>query len=105
MTVPTRRRLLLAGLAAPAVLAARPLFAAEPEVYVRRGAAIGGTDPVAYFAGNGPVPGQKAYKVSWRGAEWRFADPANAETFAADPTAHAPQFGGYCAYALLSRCP
>ena len=100
MTAPTRRELLLAGLAAPALLTARPLLAAEPEIFIRRGAAIGGTDTVAYFAGDGPVPGQKAHKVEWRGAEWHFADPANAETFATDPTAHAPQFGGYCAYAL-----
>ena len=32
-------------------------------------------------------------------AIWQFASATNADTFQADPTAYAPQFGGYCAYA------
>jgi hypothetical protein len=28
---------------------------------------------------------------------WRFASPANLAAFEANPTAYAPQFGGYCA--------
>ena len=34
------------------------------------------------------------------GAAWRFANAANRDAFAADPEAYAPQFGGYCAWAV-----
>ncbi|WP_255564273.1 YHS domain-containing (seleno)protein [Mameliella sp. CS4] len=95
----TRRATLGLALAAPALLiTARSVLAAEPEIYAENGIAIDGSDPVAYFAGNGPVPGGAA-ALSWKGASWQFADTGNAATFEADPTAYAPQFGGYCAFA------
>ncbi|MGP6086746.1 YHS domain-containing (seleno)protein [Antarctobacter jejuensis] len=95
----TRRSALSLALASPAlILSARAVHAAEPEIYAEGGIAIDGSDPVAYFAENGPVPGGTA-QVDWKGATWRFATPENAAAFEADPMTYAPQFGGYCAFA------
>jgi len=97
----TRRTLILSAAAAPAlVLLPGPARAAEPPVFSRDGAAISGTDPVAYFTEGRPVAGQAAITHDWNGATWRFASPETREMFAADPEAYAPQYGGYCAYAV-----
>ncbi|GGF83268.1 YHS domain-containing (seleno)protein [Mameliella alba] len=99
MTNLTRRATFGLALAAPALLfTTRRALAAEPEIYAENGIAIDGSDPVAYFAGNGPVAGGAA-ALSWKGASWQFSDAGNAAAFEADPQAYAPQFGGYCAYA------
>ena len=34
------------------------------------------------------------------GATWRFSTEANRDAFAANPEKYAPQYGGYCAYAV-----
>jgi len=62
--------------------------------------AVSGYDPVAYFKDNKPVEGDSAYEYDWNGATWRFASQANLDTFKANPEAYAPQFGGYCAWAV-----
>ncbi|SNS15215.1 YHS domain-containing (seleno)protein [Antarctobacter heliothermus] len=99
MTRPTRRAALGLTLTVPALmLTGRAALAAEPEIYAEAGIAIDGSDPVAYFAENGPVPGGSAI-LDWKGATWRFASSGNAAAFDADPMAYAPQFGGYCAFA------
>ena len=38
--------------------------------------------------------------AQWKGAEWRFASAANRDLFSAEPEKYAPQFGGYCAFAV-----
>ena len=93
-----RRTFSTIALAAPALLLARPAFAREPEIYQEAGIAIDGSDPVGYFTTNGPVPGGDV-TAQYKGATWRFADQASADAFAANPTAYAPAFGGYCAFA------
>ena len=93
-----RRTFSAIALAAPALWLARPALAREPEIYQEGGIAIDGSDPVGYFTTNGPVPGGDV-TVDYKGATWRFADPASADAFAANPTAYAPAFGGYCAFA------
>ncbi|ASP20544.1 YHS domain protein [Antarctobacter heliothermus] len=99
MTRLTRRAAVGLTVAAPAlVLTGRAALAAEPEIYAEAGIAIDGSDPVAYFAENGPVPGGSD-TLDWKGATWRFASSQNAAAFNADPLAYAPQFGGYCAFA------
>lgn len=62
--------------------------------------AIEGYDAVAYFTDGKPVQGSKEYEHSWRGAIWRFASAVHRDAFAADPEKYAPQYGGYCAYAV-----
>ena len=62
--------------------------------------AIKGHDPVAYFTQGGPAKGRGAHSHEWMGATWYFANAENRELFAADPDKYAPQYGGYCAYAV-----
>jgi len=62
--------------------------------------AIEGTDPVAYFTEGRAVEGKSSHSVEWRGAVWRFSTEANREDFKADPARYAPQYGGYCAWAV-----
>ncbi len=94
----TRRTLLTALVALP--LIPRSALAARLETFTIGGLAIQGTDPVAYFDGAGPVAGLPDHRLMWKGAEWRFATEANMSAFEMNPTAYAPQYGGYCAYAL-----
>jgi hypothetical protein len=44
--------------------------------------------------------GSSRFEVQWNGAVWRFLNQAHREMFVADPERYAPQFGGYCAYAV-----
>ena len=62
--------------------------------------AIDGYDPVAYFLERKPVEGSDDYEYEWMGATWRFASEKNLEIFKAKPEYYAPQYGGYCAYAV-----
>lgn len=64
------------------------------------GIALHGYDPVSYFDDGAPVPGQESITVEWRDAVWRFANADNKERFAANPDQFAPQFGGFCAFAV-----
>ncbi len=86
-------------LACAAPLAVR---AASPEIFTGlvQGVAVGGYDPVAYFTDHKPVPGKADITYSWKGATWRFASAQNRDTFKASPEKYAPQYGGYCAYAV-----
>jgi YHS domain-containing protein len=77
-----------------------PASADSPAFFARNGAAIDGYDTVAYFTAGQAVKGRQGIAVEWKGATWRFATQANREAFEADPRAYAPQYGGYCAYAV-----
>lgn len=65
-----------------------------------RALALKGYDAVAYHVEQRAVGGSAAFEHRWNGARWRFATAANRERFAADPERYAPQFGGYCAWAV-----
>jgi len=90
------------ALAAVALLHIGPASAAAPPVYtgIVKGVAVGGYDPVAYFTDGKPVRGNKDLTTEYEGATWRFASAANRDVFQADPAKYAPQYGGYCAYAV-----
>jgi YHS domain-containing protein len=64
------------------------------------GTAIEGYDPVAYFTEGRPVEGASAFSHDWMGATWYFASAENRDRFAAAPERYAPQYGGYCAWAV-----
>lgn len=91
--------LLAIGLLVQAALS--PAFAKDP---VSTGAfsnlAVSGYDPVAYFTGGKPAEGNGDHEYEWNGATWRFSSAENMEVFKSDPQTHAPQFGGYCAWAV-----
>jgi YHS domain-containing protein len=77
------------------------LVAGEPEWYFRSGdAALSGYDAVAYFTESRAVKGDAKFETSWNGARWRFSSAENRDRFANAPAKYAPQFGGYCAYAV-----
>ena len=61
--------------------------------------AISGHDAVAYFKDGAPEPGKARFHHFWNGAVWFFSSEENRDTFSADPTAYAPQYDGYCAWA------
>lgn len=62
--------------------------------------AVGGYDAVAYFTEGKPVKGSKDFTTEYKDAEWRFASAENLDAFIASPEAYAPQYGGYCAWAV-----
>lgn len=62
--------------------------------------AIKGYDAVAYFAAEAPVEGDPKLAFVWNGAKWLFASTENLERFKANPERFAPQFGGYCSWAV-----
>lgn len=64
------------------------------------GLAVRGYDAVAFFAESAAVEGIPSFEYTWNGAKWLFATVENLEKFKADPVAYAPQFGGYCSYAV-----
>ena len=65
-----------------------------------RGVAVKGYDVVAYETESAPVKGRVEFEYRWQGAVWRFASAANRDRFATSPERFAPQFGGYCAWAV-----
>ena len=69
-------------------------------VYQHGGLAIRGYDAVAYYQQSAPVKGSSQFSYQWRGATWLFASAENRDRFQADPERYAPQYGGYCAYAV-----
>ncbi len=62
--------------------------------------AVSGYDPVAYFTEGRPVKGNSSITHSYMGAQWRFASEENKALFVEAPDQYAPQYGGYCAWAV-----
>ena len=80
---------------------ARP--AAADTVFAENGVAVRGTDVVAYFAAGDAVPGKPEFRHDWNGATWHFTSAENRDAFAADPARYAPQYGGFCAWAVANN--
>lgn len=59
-----------------------------------------GHDVVAYFNDGKPVKGDEAFATTHQGAEFHFTNAENLAKFEANPEAFAPQYGGYCAWAV-----
>ncbi len=93
---------ILAIFAAGLLLASANCAAAEKPVNTTYfgNLAVQGYDTVAYFTDKKPVEGSKEFAAEWNGAVWRFASSAHRDQFKADPVKFAPQYGGYCAYAV-----
>jgi YHS domain-containing protein len=96
------KTLLAIALVLSPVMATTPALADKAPIWTSFGSnvAIGGYDPVAYFALGRPTQGTAAFKATYQGAEFRFASAANRASFLANPARYAPQFGGYCAWAV-----
>ena len=65
--------------------------------------AIDGYDAVAYFTEQAAVKGDDDHEYRWRDGVWRFSSAENRDLFSADPEKYAPQYGGWCAYAMSDR--
>lgn len=92
------------GIALPAATSAvaqrAEVFQSRRPDYSGGALAVGGYDTVAYHSQRSAVPGKPEFRVSWRGAEWQFATAANRDLFVKEPDRYAPQYGGYCAFAV-----
>lgn len=62
--------------------------------------AVKGFDAVAYFTAQKAVEGNPQYSFIWNGAKWYFSSAENMEKFKSAPENYAPQFGGYCSFAV-----
>ena len=64
------------------------------------GVTLKGYDPVSYFTDMKPEMGMSDLSYEWGGATWHFTSKDHLKMFKENPAKYAPQFGGYCAYAL-----
>ena len=65
--------------------------------------AIEGYDTVAYFTQSHGIEGSREFEITWMEAKWRFASAEHRDLFVANPEKYAPQYGGYCAYAVAKN--
>jgi len=75
---------------------------AEPLIYTAyfSDLALSGYDTVAYFREGKPVKGSDEFTTEYKDAEWQFKNQANLDAFLLSPDSYAPQYGGYCAWAV-----
>lgn len=59
-----------------------------------------GYDVTTYFSEAQPIKGDKAFSTEYQDADWYFANQENLDKFTQDPQKYAPQYGGYCAWAV-----
>jgi hypothetical protein len=62
--------------------------------------ALKGYDPVAYFTTHTARQGDDRYSYNWHGVTWKFISEENREKFIGSESHYAPQYGGYCAFAI-----
>ncbi|MGW8157165.1 MAG: YHS domain-containing (seleno)protein [Desulfoprunum sp.] len=65
--------------------------------------AIKGYDPVAYFLAGKAMKGSEAHTYRWHNLTWHFQSGGNRDLFAATPEEFAPQYDGYCAWAMTEK--
>ena len=95
------KRLLSATLAAGLLFTPVLAEAASDPVHTswRNNIAAGGMDVVTFFSGK-PQDGKVEFSTRFQGADWYFFSQANKDLFLATPEQFAPQYGGYCAWAV-----
>jgi YHS domain-containing protein len=62
--------------------------------------AIKGYDTVAYFNAGKALKGNESFTFKWHDMTWYFSTKENRDLFAANPEKYAPQYDGYCAWAM-----
>lgn len=62
--------------------------------------AIKGYDTVAYFNTGKALKGNESFAFKWHDMTWYFSTRENRDLFAAGPEKYAPQYDGYCAWAM-----
>ena len=66
----------------------------------KSGIILQGYDAVSYFKSDTPQKGNAKFKTDYQGATYYFASDANKNEFLKKPEQYAPQYGGWCAYAV-----
>jgi len=66
------------------------------------GIAIKGYDTVAYFRAGKALKGYETFTYQWHNLTWNFLTKENRDMFATSPEKYAPQYDGYCAWALTT---
>lgn len=100
MQIPTTA-LIIAMLFAPMVALADAVNL-NGSLFKKSKYAISGYDTVAYFTKDAPVKGDPKFHAEHNGATWLFATAEHRDLFTEDPQKYAPQYGGYCAYAVAN---
>jgi len=97
-----RKRIVFGLLMALAVASADAPAVAASSVYtgIVDGVGSGGFDPVSYLQPGGPKMGDTSKMATWNGAKWYFSSDEDLAAFKANPEKYAPQYGGYCAFAV-----
>jgi YHS domain-containing protein len=85
--------ILASGAVAGASIQKAPINTSGGEV------ALKGYDVISYLTGT-PAKGSPEFTHRWDGATWQFSSAKNRDRFARAPEKYAPQFGGYCAWAV-----
>lgn len=94
------------------LVAASSIAAAAPEAVApvrhlvnvnAQGVVVDGYDVVAYFTDGKPTQGSSAISSEYDGGIYWFASAEHKELFDAAPAKYAPQFGGFCAYAVSRK--
>ncbi|SQD78442.1 YHS domain-containing (seleno)protein [Moritella yayanosii] len=65
--------------------------------------AVSGYDTVAYFTQSKAVKGLNKFSYAYQGEDWYFSSNQHLTLFKQDPEKYAPQYGGYCAYAVAKN--
>ncbi|HWP42053.1 MAG TPA: YHS domain-containing (seleno)protein [Blastocatellia bacterium] len=91
---------LLAGCSLNAVTGGKSAEKVDPINKSSDGLALNGYDAVAYFEARRAVRGAEEFSHEYEGARWLFTTEANRDLFANDPQKYAPQYGGYCSWAV-----
>lgn len=95
------KRFFSAILGAGLILSPMSAVATSETVYTswRDNVAAEGYDVVTFFSGK-PQLGKMEFSAQYKGADWYFFNQANRDLFLTNPELFAPQYGGYCAWAV-----
>jgi|TARA_B100001063_G_scaffold140971_1_gene131696 YHS domain-containing protein len=87
------------------LLLVSPYVFAADEIYTGffSSKALDGYDTVAYFTSGKPVEGSQKFSTEYKGADWYFSSEKNLTLFVNNPEKYAPQYGGYCAWAVSAK--
>ncbi len=70
------------------------------DINTRSDVALQGYDPVAFYTQDKAVMGVEAFTYQWQEVQWQFENQQNKQAFIEQPEKYAPQYGGYCSFAV-----
>ena len=73
------------------------------DINADNGVGIQGYDVVSYHREGGPVPGSRDIRSEFMGVDWYFSSLQHKTDFDSDPEKFLPEFGGFCAYAVMKN--